>query len=165
MKKLKVCSGDYALVDDDIYAIAIKDHWHFDGSKVFKGRAESYKTLHSFAMGDSSKPGLMRDHKDRNPLNNQRSNLRWATPQQNSFNTSPQPNKTSKFKGVHVTISRAHRPKPYRAMIQINRKKVHIGYFKTEIEAALAYNKKAKELFGEFAYLNQVGESKCSQQS
>jgi hypothetical protein len=33
-----------------------------------------------------------------------------------------------------------------------------LGYFKLELDAAKAYNKAALELFGEYAYLNKVGD-------
>lgn len=37
----------------------------------------------------------------------------------------------------------------YRAVISINRKSVHLGMFATPEEAALAYNKKSREVYGE----------------
>ena len=40
--------------------------------------------------------------------------------------------------------------------IKINKEIKYIGSFQTEIEAAEAYNKKAKELFGSFALLNVI---------
>ncbi len=44
----------------------------------------------------------------------------------------------------------------YRAVISVNRKSVHIGMFSTAEEAALAYNKKSKELFGDDGKINVI---------
>lgn len=44
----------------------------------------------------------------------------------------------------------------YRAVISHNRKSLHIGMFATAEEAAKAYNKKSKELFGEDGKLNVI---------
>ena len=46
--------------------------------------------------------------------------------------------------------------KKWNAQIQINGNKINIGYFQDEIDAAKAYDIKAKELFGEFACLNEI---------
>ncbi len=44
----------------------------------------------------------------------------------------------------------------YRAVISVNRKSMHIGMFATAEEAALAYNKKSKELFGDDGKINVI---------
>lgn len=44
----------------------------------------------------------------------------------------------------------------YRAVIALNRKHIHLGMFDTPEEAALAYNKKSIELFGDKAKINNV---------
>lgn len=44
----------------------------------------------------------------------------------------------------------------YRAVISVNRKSVHIGMFTTAEEAALAYNKKSRELYGENGKINVI---------
>lgn len=44
----------------------------------------------------------------------------------------------------------------YRAVISVNRRSVHIGMFSTAEEAALAYNQKSLELYGELGKLNVI---------
>lgn len=100
--------------------------------------------LHTFLTGWSRV-----DHIDRNPLNNSRYNLRKATQQQNVFNSRGS-GKTSRFKGVWWEKRRSL----WASQIKCGNKRHWVGYFTSEIDAAKAYDKKALELFGEFAYLN-----------
>lgn len=91
------------------------------------------------------------DHIDHNPKNNMVSNLRWATPQQNTFNSAKRKSEcTSKYKGVCKRNDNGR----YRARIRLDNKLINIGTYATEEEAAKAYDDKAKELFGDFAVLN-----------
>ena len=75
--------------------------------------------------------------------------LRVCTVTQNTYNCRPHRRTTSKYKGVHL----AKGPKRYRARIRCGDQTIHIGTFSTEAQAAKEYDKKAKDLFGEFAYL------------
>ena len=59
---------------------------------------------------------------------------------------------SSKYKGV--TWNKDMRK--WRTKICINSKVEHLGYFADEKEAAMAYDKAAKKLRGEFALLNNV---------
>lgn len=92
------------------------------------------------------------DHIDRNPLNNDISNLRLANPTESQQNRNSKKGSTSKYKGVSIR----DRKSPYRASICVNKKRISIGSFLLEIDAAKAYNKAAIEYFGEFAVLNEV---------
>ena len=47
----------------------------------------------------------------------------------------------------------------WRAQIQINGRRTHLGYFTCEKEAARAFNKSAIENYGEFARLNELSDS------
>jgi len=86
------------------------------------------------------------DHKDRNGLNNRRSNLRDATVSQNAMNRRRQANNSSGFKGVsfHKRIGL------YQARISAHRTRTHLGYFETPQMAHAAYLAAAKEIHGEF---------------
>ena len=96
--------------------------------------------------------GSIIDHIDNDVLNNCKANLRACTRTQNCYNRSLNIDNTSGYKGVvfHKTKGK------FAAQIGFKSKSRHIGYYKTKEEAAKAYNEKAKELFGEFAKLNDV---------
>ena len=107
------------------------------------------KKLHQLILPVSE--GKEVDHKNGNGLDNRKDNLREATPTQNSQNSKKQNNKShSQYKGVFWAKDR----NKWRAGISFNEKYTILGTFTDEIEAAKAYDKKAKELHGEFARLN-----------
>jgi hypothetical protein len=96
------------------------------------------------------------DHINGNGLDNRRENLRIATASQNHMNKTKQRGTyTSTYKGVSLRSDRLHLG--WYANIKVEAKHIHLGRYPTEEAAAMAYDKKAKELFGEFAHLNFPG--------
>jgi hypothetical protein len=79
-------------------------------------------------------------------FNNRINNLRLATSRQQKANRKLQSNNTSGYKGV----SWIQRENKYRAQCG----NIHVGYFSCPVEAAKAYDAKAKELYGQYAKLN-----------
>jgi len=96
--------------------------------------------------------GRIIDHKNRDTLDNRRSNLRFCTYSQNSYNKASQKGSKSRYKGVHWN------GKYQEWHVKLYSKSVYYGggRFKDEHKAALAYNVIAKEVHGDFAYLNLV---------
>ncbi len=91
------------------------------------------------------------DHRDHCGLQNTRNNLRAVTRQENGFNQQKQKRiTTSKYKGVHWY----RQSEKWRAQIRFNGTGIYLGTFRSEEDAAHAYDAKAKELFGEFACIN-----------
>jgi len=91
------------------------------------------------------------DHINHNKSDNRICNLRECTRSQNRANTLPRGR--CKYKGVCLNGNK------YQAQICHNNKQYFLGRFDTPELAALAYNAKAIELHGEFAYLNEVDQS------
>lgn len=94
------------------------------------------------------------DHKDRDSLNNRRSNLRPATVAQNAANRTFSRVRTSAFKGV--SKNGFIRGKPWCATIGWKGKTCQLGRFDTEEDAAIVYNVAAQLLHGDFAVLNSL---------
>lgn len=92
------------------------------------------------------------DHKNGDPLDNRRGNLRPATQQQNCCNRRKTTNLSSRFKGVSYTPG--NKTNPWQAYITCHHVKHHIGYFINEENAARAYDNEAIRLHAEFANLN-----------
>lgn len=90
------------------------------------------------------------DHIDGNGLNNQRSNLRPASSQQNQANSRSVAGSSSLYKGVTWSKDRER----WVAQIRVDGKQKHLGRFTDETDAAKAYDDAARRYFGEYARLN-----------
>ena len=144
------------VVDDDDYEVVSQYNWwvHLkkgvpNSTPYVRGSVNGKKVLlHRFIMGAGA--GQQVDHKDRNGLNNLRSNLRIANVSQNKANEKKRVDNTTQFKGVSFRANRAS-PKKFRATISVGGKKKELGYFLTAEEAFEAYKAAAISTFGEFA--------------
>lgn len=101
-------------------------------------------TMHRLIAGAGR--GVCVDHINGNGLDNRRANLRLCTHRQNIANTKP---RSGRFKGVSRTKNGT-----WRAVIHAGHKQRHIGIYKTEEEAARAFDAAAFEMHGVFARLN-----------
>lgn len=156
MKQIPLSKGKaFALVDDDLYEDLSRYKWqlthgyairHVEWPGKVGGKWKSI-SMHRHIMGAESIGKHFIDHIDRNPLNNQRANLRVCTPGGNAMNRSVAVTNTSGYKGVSWNKKCAK----WSAQIQVNRKKFVIGLFDTPEDAYIAYCMKAKELHGEYA--------------
>lgn len=111
--------------------------------------------MHRLIMGVTN-PSVYIDHKNRNGLDNRRSNLRECTHSQNMRNQIRKERSYTKYKGVYLEKGRMNRARPFIAKIAFNKKPIFLGSFATDLEAAIAYNKAAIQYHGEFARLNII---------
>ena len=92
--------------------------------------------------------GLEVDHINGYKLDNRKCNLRPCEPRQNKCNTPLRRDNTTGYKGVYASRGK------YRAQLRNGNKHHYLGSFGSPVEAARAYDKAAREHFGEFAQVN-----------
>lgn len=160
MKEIRLSNGMFAKVDDEDFERLNQIKWYarFSGknryatcSQVRKGRQKFLHMHHEVLRTDRHL-----DHKDGDGLNNQKENLRFATPLENIRNqTRDIRKKTSIYKGVcwHPFSNL------WRAYIKLPHKQLSLGYYRDEVEAAKAYDKAAIQYFEEFARPNFIQEN------
>lgn len=142
--------GEFTQVDDEDFEWANLYSWHKCRGYVSGAhRQGDTRTvyLHREIMGN---PDCQIDHIDGNRLNNQRSNLRRCTNQENQRNKKAQKNNTSGYKGV----SWHKRDKIYEVNIRVDKKLIYLGRTDCLEDGAKLYDTFAKIYFGEFANLN-----------
>ena len=105
-------------------------------------------SLHRFIMNPPD--NMVVDHINRNPLDNRRCNLRICTHTENTRNSGLSSLNTSGFKGVYYVKEM----NKYRARLRSIGESISLGYFSNPIDAAIAYDKKAIEIYGEYAFTN-----------
>lgn len=149
MKSILLTQNKVALVDDEEFEKLNQHKWYalkttYGGFVAVRhcrclfGKKRYTILMHRQIM--SCPQGKDVDHKNHKTLDNQRYNLRICTRSQNMMNNKRQ----------GVCWDRTH--EKWVARICLNYQRIFIGHFDSKIEAITAYNQKAKELFGEFAY-------------
>jgi hypothetical protein len=159
MKLIPLKGGRLAKVDDDDYPIVCQYKWWIQDHKTrfyartngptIRGRRRGL-LMHRLIFGLRFKDGKQIDHVNSDGLDNRRCNLRLCTNQENQFNRRRHGKFSSRFKGVYwdKRVGRWH------AQIKLDNRRVNLGYFANESDAARAYNRAARKHFGEFANFN-----------
>lgn len=152
-REIPLTRGQFALVDEDDYAWLLQcNSWQCSNA----GYAVSHKDkklyyMHRLIMNPPI--DMVVDHINGNKIDNRKKNLRVCTQSQNHMNRSANSKKMySSYKGV----TKHKKADKWIAQTAFNSKRIYIGIYECEHLAALAYNEKVYELFGEYAKLNII---------
>lgn len=157
MKKIKVKFKDeyrFAKIDDEDFDLVNQRKWYADkdGYAISTSNSKTIR-MHRLIL-NATDPKIQIDHVDRDKLNNQKSNLRFCNTGQNNAN-SRRTGGSSKFRGVTKRVG-PNGDVVWEASIKYNGITYYLGRYSTQEEAALVYNKKASELWGDFLLSNNV---------
>lgn len=158
MAEIISTNGKTILVDDENFEELSRYKWWANHKQAYRsariGGRKTTMRMHRLIIG--AEPGQVVDHINRNPLDNRKSNLRIGTRSLNTVNSKkPISNRlgkkpSSKYKGVSLVKEYGY----WRATVTKDNVGHYLGKFNTEVEAAKAYDQKAREFFGEFANTN-----------
>lgn len=145
--------GKYAIVDDEDFSRVSEFIWRLNSHGYVlheTGRDKSAKRIRLSRLIVGARTAQQHvDHINHDLLDNRKENLRICDNRHNQWNAKPKGGKSG-FKGVHWNKG------AWQARIKFFGRFITLGRFTEKEDAARAYNEKAKELFGEFAWLNPV---------
>jgi len=154
MKAIKLTNGMETFVDDNDYEYLTQWNWYYS-SHGYAYRKIGDKTI--FLHREVLKPimGQYTDHINGNKLDNQKSNLRICTYQQNLCNN---PKRKGSYTSPYKGVSWSQRWQTWRTYVYKDSKSIWIGNFDNPHHAALAYDLWTRDLHGEFANTNFIAE-------
>lgn len=148
VKRIPLSGGHYALVDAADYEWLSRYNWRLHTGYAMRQEKGRRLYMHREIMRPPE--GTLIDHANCDKLDNRRGNLRMCTRRENMRNKGKHMKSASRFKGVGYSKAR----RKWYALLRVEGVRFWMGYFEDEAEAARAYDRKAVEIFGEFANLN-----------
>lgn len=113
-----------AIIDSEDVEKVSKYKWYLNNKHVSTRIKNRGIGIQCIILGIKTDRHRMIDHKDRNPLNNRKSNLRSCIKKENSSNRGKHKNNTSGFKGV------CKLGKSWRVVLCAGMERIYLGTFK-----------------------------------
>lgn len=147
---IKTNTNQDIIIDKEDYKKICSYHWYIDnhGYAVTSNTSCEYNLMHRLIL--LADDNVVIDHRDGNPLNNTKNNLRICTQAENNYNKSMQPFNTSGVTGVSYDQSR----NKWTAQIGYKGKIIHLGRFTNFNDAVKARKEAEEKYFGEYSYDN-----------
>lgn len=140
MAEIVLTDGCIVTVDESDFEWLSQEDWQCDSHKyahIAKWVDGKTVTIKMHRMILNAAAGTFVDHKDRNGMNNQRCNLRFATRSQNQMNKKQAKHSTSPFKGVKFCPKK--KSKKWHARITVDGRRMSLGYYESAEAAFCAY--------------------------
>ena len=147
-----------AVISEEDYERISQYKWYFstNGYAVRDSRnfaRTSGKVVYMHREIANPKDDEVVDHRNRDKLDNRRGNLRVCTQAENTYNSVKQRRNKSGYLGVHWHKGAGK----WSAEVHKQGEKYYLGLFSDKEDAARMYNFWAADLFGEYAFLNEIG--------
>jgi len=171
-KEIKLTQGKFATVDDEDYPYLLQFKWRCVIQST-QNKIKNYRAVMDIKKSNGKwNPVFMEEiilkkkseknkisvlHKNKNTLDNRKENLKYTTYNHITHYAIKHPfhngrKLTSKYKGVNYDKENNR----FRSIITKDKIRYEVGSFKDEKSAAIAYNRKARELYGDLAYQNKI---------
>lgn len=156
MKMIKITNSEKEfIVDDEDHVYVSRFKWYLNTNGYIHRQSEKRGekvTLFLSSLLIQGKKNTYISYKNGDKLDNRKENLFncWAG------NKIQKGKKGKNLSSMYKGVSYDKNMKKWVSKLGFNYKTIHLGYFHLEIDAAKAYNKKALELFSEFAYQNEI---------
>jgi len=148
MRRIWLTHGGYATVDDEDYSMLMEHRWTYRNKEIITRTRTDQWTMAAMIM--QPKRPLVVMHKNHNNFWNVRSNLVVISRSVMIQITRQKRVTTSQYRGVCWM----RKNNLWRAQVMVNRQNVFLGEYATELEAAIAYDRAALEVFGPNAVFN-----------
>ena len=100
MIAITVAGSNVPALVDDIHADLARYRWRLDRFGYAFRYGDKRIMLHHAVMGSAPSPGLIRDHINRDKMDNRSGNLRWLTYAESNANRGPAKKNATGFRGV-----------------------------------------------------------------